>query len=153
MMQLELKIRAGRKKEKKKRSSLRLEMFFFARVWEMFIWVFNFTIPPYKFRICCPWVDFINNLRATFALISFCKKNTNQTVSTEKLRKTLLYKKNLLVKCGEIDTLGLISSKFVRAKHCAPAKPHLANKVWGNRPLVLAVEADKKIESLQWMTK
>jgi len=45
-------------------------------------------------------VNFVNILRAAFALIYFTKKIQSQTtVTREKLRKTLLYKKNAQVKC------------------------------------------------------
>ena len=40
-----------------------------------------------------PGVNFANNLQAVFLLIFFAKKLQTQTVSTEKLRKTLLYEK------------------------------------------------------------
>jgi len=38
-------------------------------------------------------VNFINILQAAFALLFFCQKIQSQTVSKEKLLKTLLYEK------------------------------------------------------------
>jgi hypothetical protein len=40
-----------------------------------------------------PKVNFTNILQAAFVLIFFCQKLQNQTVSREKLHKTLSYKK------------------------------------------------------------
>jgi len=50
---------------------------------------------------CRTIVNFINILRAAFALIFFCQKIQSQTVTREKLRKALLYEKgarNMLMK-------------------------------------------------------
>ena len=64
------------------------------------------------------FVNFINNLRAAFAPISFRQKIVNVNVSTEKLLKTLSYKKNapkMLVKLTPYRTV--LQARRARASH------------------------------------
>jgi len=58
-------------------------------------------------RIVKPGVNFIINLRTTFAPIFYAKKLHSQNVTREKLRKALSYKKfsqNMLMKLTPVNT-------------------------------------------------
>jgi len=61
----------------------------------------------------CSLVKFTNNLRVAFEMLFFVKKLQSQTISREKLRKTLLFKK-LLINIGEIDTFCQFHQHFTR---------------------------------------